>query len=150
MFMIYQDRATKGSVMRMTLRLEKNIKHCIKVFTIMFVPLIECKIPVCKVQKSSSCSYNIKPSNLQKEQEAFQAEEGARIISIMPKSILIIHIQKKKLMQGFGVYIHYVVLEQAEQQSKNLATGLMRSFVSVYNGRERLGSSANSRYQHHN
>ena len=61
------------------------------------------------------------------------------------KSILIIHIQKKELVQGFGVYIRYVDLEQAEQQSKNSATGLMRSLMSVYYGRERLAAcSANS------
>ena len=88
----HQDRAQakKGSVMpRITLRLagEYNIKHYIKLLQLCFVPLIVCKIPVCKVQKTSRCSYDVKPVDLQKEQEAFQAGEGVRIIIIFMHNV---------------------------------------------------------------
>lgn len=74
---------------RITLRLagEYNIKHYIKLLQLCFVPLIVCKIPVCKVQKTSRCSYDVKPADLQKEQEAFQAGEGVRIIIIFMHNV---------------------------------------------------------------
>lgn len=54
-------------------------------------------------------------------------------------------LQKRELVKGFGIYIKYVDLEQAEQTSKNTATGLMRALMSVWYSRERLaGCSANS------
>jgi hypothetical protein len=40
-------------------------------------------------------------------------------------------LQKRELIKGFGIYIKYVDLEQAEQTSKNTATGLMRALMSV-------------------
>ena len=55
---------------------------------------------------------------------------------IMPVS------QKKEIVPGFGVYIKYVELEQAEQTSKASATGLMRALMSVFYSKERLAASS--------
>ena len=43
-------------------------------------------------------------------------------------------------MEGFGVYVRYMDLEQAEQCCKNSATGLMRGLISIYYSQERLAS----------
>ena len=54
-------------------------------------------------------------------------------------------LQKRELIKGFGIYIKYVDLEQAEQTSKNTATGLMQALMSVWYSRQRLaGCSATS------
>jgi len=49
-------------------------------------------------------------------------------------------LQKRELVDSFGVYIKYVDLEMAEQQSKNSATGLMRALISHWYSRKRLAS----------
>ena len=51
-----------------------------------------------------------------------------------------IAVQKRELVKGFGVYIHFVDLEQAEQTSKNTATGLMRALIQVWYTKERLAA----------
>ena len=48
--------------------------------------------------------------------------------------------QKRELVKGFRVYISFVELEQAEQSSKNSATGLMRALVQVWYSKERLAA----------
>ena len=40
------------------------------------------------------------------------------------------------------MYIKFVDLENAEQRSKNTATGLMRALISVWYSRERLAASS--------
>jgi hypothetical protein len=77
---------------------------------------------------SGGYTYTLTPADLKLEQEAFQAGEG-----------------KKELVEGFGVYIKFVQLEQAEQCSKNSPTGLMRALIATWYSRERLaGCSATS------
>lgn len=44
------------------------------------------------------------------------------------------------MVDGFGVYVAYVDLEQAEQCSKNTGTGLMRALVNKGYRRERLAA----------
>ena len=39
--------------------------------------------------------------------------------------------QKKELVEGFGVYIKFVDLEQCEHSSKSTATGMMRALISI-------------------
>ena len=48
-------------------------------------------------------------------------------------------INQKELVDGFGVYIRFVELEQAEQCGKNSATGLMKKLIFQYR-RERLAA----------
>ena len=43
-------------------------------------------------------------------------------------------------MEGLGVYIKFIELEQCEQSSKNTPTGMMRALISVWYGRERLAA----------
>ena len=47
-------------------------------------------------------------------------------------------LQIRELIKGFGIYIKYVDLKQAEQTSKNTVTGLMRALMSIWYSRERL------------
>ena len=55
------------------------------------------------------------------------------------------YLQKRELVKGFGVYVSFVDLEQAEQSSKNTATGLMRAIISLwYSGKRLAACSANS------
>ena len=48
--------------------------------------------------------------------------------------------QKRELIDGFGVYIKYIDLEQCEQSSKHSATGSMRALIAVWYSRERLAA----------
>ena len=43
-------------------------------------------------------------------------------------------------MKGFGIYIHFVDLEQSEQSCKNSATGLMRNLISLWYSNFRLAA----------
>ncbi len=59
--------------------------------------------------------------------------------------LFLFYFQKKELVDSFGVYVKYIDLEQAEQGSKNSATGLMRALIALWYTRERLaGCSATS------
>ena len=53
---------------------------------------------------------------------------------------MLLYLQKRELVEGFGVYIKYVALEQAEQTCKNSATGLMRTLIGVWYNRQRLAA----------
>ena len=48
--------------------------------------------------------------------------------------------QKPELVDGFGVYIKYIDLEQCEQCSKHSATGLTRALIAVWYSREHLAA----------
>ena len=43
-------------------------------------------------------------------------------------------------MEGLGIYIKFIELEQCEQSSKNSPTGMMRALISVWYTRERLAA----------
>ena len=87
----------------------------------------------------SSVNYNyaITPIDLQTEQQAFEAGENVSYIYYMLSILSVFPVQKTELVPGFGVYIKYIDLEQAEQTSKSSATGLMRALISVFYSRER-------------
>ena len=48
--------------------------------------------------------------------------------------------QKRELVDGLGVYIKYIKLEQCEQSSKNSPTGMMRALISLWYSREHLAA----------
>ena len=86
-------------------------------------------------------TYQITTVDLQREQQAFRTGEGVssciRICIVAIISIICIT-QKKELVEGFGVYIKYVDVEQCEQTSKNSPTGLMKALMSIWYSREQL------------
>ena len=63
-------------------------------------------------------------ADLAMEQEAFKAGEGVRK---KHKIVIILYHYKQKqdLVKGYGVFLRYVDLENAEQSSKPTPTGLM-------------------------
>ena len=99
---------------------------------------------------SGSYVYNITPDDLKTEQEAFEAAEGVSYVHlytimlsyllfyIMHTSMYTVSItmQKKELVPGYGVYIKFTDLAQAEQNTKSTSTGLMRSLISLFYSRE--------------
>lgn len=44
------------------------------------------------------------------------------------------------MVDGFGVYVGFIDMEQAEQSSKHSATGLMRALINIYHTKERLAA----------
>ena len=58
-------------------------------------------------------------------------------MNIMKSKVLM---QKRELVDGLGVYIKYIELEQCKQSSKSSPTGMMRALISLWYSRERLAA----------